>query len=173
MTKRPHARRGTPTRGRRGEAPVAAQNAGEAVTFVLNVTVNAKNNERVTLEDDQDLRRLEALRREVLETIRSRDIEVSPRLPDAVDDAQRAAQAELQVQLANEQTRKLHEINDAIKALHQGIYGTCQICEQKIAAKRLAAIPMAKFCISCQEKVDAGMNEVPEEDSDLELVEAD
>ena len=134
--------------------------------------VNTQNKKRAT-DDDPNLERLEALQWEVVEEIRSRDIEVSPRLPDAVDDAQRAAQAELQVELVNELTKKLRQIKDAIEALHQGRYGTCQICEREIAAIRLAAIPMAKLCISCQERVDAGINEVPEEDSDLELVEAD
>lgn len=45
-------------------------------------------------------------------------------------------------------------VADALHRLEEGSYGTCVECEEEISAKRLAAIPWAKYCIACQERAD-------------------
>jgi DnaK suppressor protein len=37
--------------------------------------------------------------------------------------------------------------------VERGTYGICHGCEEPISAKRLDAVPWAKYCVSCQEQV--------------------
>ena len=50
----------------------------------------------------------------------------------------------------------LREVQDALRRIEQGAYGVCNECEEPISAKRLDAVPWAKFCVSCQERMAAG-----------------
>jgi DnaK suppressor protein len=45
----------------------------------------------------------------------------------------------------------LREISDALHRIDQGNYGTCLECEEAISAKRLAAVPWARYCVTCQD----------------------
>jgi DnaK suppressor protein len=36
-------------------------------------------------------------------------------------------------------------------------FGICMECEEPISAKRLDALPWARYCVSCQEKIAAGI----------------
>jgi DnaK suppressor protein len=56
----------------------------------------------------------------------------------------------------------LRELEAALRRIEQGTYGVCPECEEPISAKRLDAVPWAKFCVSCQERLAAGGE--PEED---------
>jgi DnaK suppressor protein len=49
----------------------------------------------------------------------------------------------------------LREIADALRRLEHGTYGTCMECEEPISAKRLDAVPWAKYCVTCQEAIAA------------------
>lgn len=46
-------------------------------------------------------------------------------------------------------------IDDALRKIEEGTYGTCEVCGQPIAVGRLAAIPWARLCIDDQRKADA------------------
>jgi DnaK suppressor protein len=50
----------------------------------------------------------------------------------------------------------LREVQDALLRINQGTYGICHECEEPISAKRLDAVPWAKYCISCQERLASG-----------------
>lgn len=60
----------------------------------------------------------------------------------------------------------LREVQGALRRIDQGSYGTCYECEEPISAKRLAAIPWAKFCVACQERIASG--QVVERDEALQ-----
>ncbi len=45
----------------------------------------------------------------------------------------------------------LRDLEDALRRLASGDYGVCQGCREPIAAKRLEALPWARFCVTCQE----------------------
>jgi len=47
----------------------------------------------------------------------------------------------------------LREIADALHRLDQDTYGICMECEEPISAKRLDAVPWARFCVTCQELI--------------------
>src|SRR5271165_1427182 len=49
----------------------------------------------------------------------------------------------------------LREIGDALHRLDHGSYGTCMECEEAISIKRLDAVPWARYCVTCQERVTA------------------
>jgi len=49
----------------------------------------------------------------------------------------------------------LREISDALQRIEQGTYAVCLECEEPISVKRLEAVPWARYCVSCQEKIAA------------------
>jgi DnaK suppressor protein len=50
-------------------------------------------------------------------------------------------------------------IDEALMRLDDEEYGPCQNCENLINPKRLAAIPWARYCLSCQELLEQGLLE--------------
>jgi len=49
----------------------------------------------------------------------------------------------------------LREISDALRRIEHDTYGICLECEEPISAKRLDAVPWAKYCVTCQEAIAA------------------
>jgi DnaK suppressor protein len=49
--------------------------------------------------------------------------------------------------------QRLKQVEEALDRLKAGDYGTCQHCEEPIPEKRLKAIPWARYCVPCQEKL--------------------
>jgi DnaK suppressor protein len=47
----------------------------------------------------------------------------------------------------------LREVVAALHRIDLGTYGVCAQCEEPISAKRLEAVPWAKYCVSCQEQI--------------------
>ena len=56
--------------------------------------------------------------------------------------------AQLTALLATARER-IAEVDDALRRVDAGTYGTCERCGHPIAAERLAARPFARFCITC------------------------
>lgn len=48
----------------------------------------------------------------------------------------------------------LKDINDALKLIEDGSYGTCDECGAEISVKRLEAYPTSKHCITCKEEFE-------------------
>jgi DnaK suppressor protein len=48
---------------------------------------------------------------------------------------------------------QLRLVEEALRRLEGGEFGTCQNCGEPIASKRLRALPWAKFCLICQDLV--------------------
>ena len=49
----------------------------------------------------------------------------------------------------------LRQVNAAIERINTGEYGICASCEETISEKRLKAIPWAKYCVSCQDRIQS------------------
>ena len=47
----------------------------------------------------------------------------------------------------------LREISGALHRIDNGHYGVCMECEEPISSKRLEAVPWAKYCVACQERI--------------------
>jgi RNA polymerase-binding transcription factor DksA len=56
--------------------------------------------------------------------------------------------------LADNQGRTVSEIEEAIRRIDSGNFGSCELCKAPIEAKRLEVIPYAKYCLRCQEKAE-------------------
>ncbi len=50
---------------------------------------------------------------------------------------------------------QLRMIEEALDRLNSGEYGICLACEEPIPAKRLKALPWARYCVDCQESIGA------------------
>jgi RNA polymerase-binding transcription factor len=50
------------------------------------------------------------------------------------------------------ESETLHQIDEALLRLDEGVYGTCAECEGPISEARLAALPFASLCRDCQEQ---------------------
>src|SRR5689334_7527418 len=53
--------------------------------------------------------------------------------------------------LASNEQQILNMIDDALRRIDDGTYGTCEECSKAIPMKRLVAMPHARLCIKCQE----------------------
>ena len=47
----------------------------------------------------------------------------------------------------------LREIGDALHRIETDHYGICPECEEPISPKRLDAVPWARYCVACQERI--------------------
>ncbi|HVN06666.1 MAG TPA: TraR/DksA family transcriptional regulator [Bryobacteraceae bacterium] len=50
----------------------------------------------------------------------------------------------------------LREVQDALQRIEHGTYGVCYECEEPISTKRLEAVPWARYCVTCQERLAGG-----------------
>jgi DnaK suppressor protein len=81
--------------------------------------------------------------------------------PDGEIAVQRVSEPMDQIALACERSLALNrlewssfltrQVSEALKRMDDGTYGLCLQCDRPIAAKRLAALPWAAFCVACQE----------------------
>jgi DnaK suppressor protein len=74
--------------------------------------------------------------------------------PDLLDAVQLTAERELALQDVSRRTTLAREIKAALERIDQGGYGICLNCEAEIAARRLAALPWAAYCVRCQEAAE-------------------
>ena len=75
--------------------------------------------------------------------------------PDLADQASTASSRDWNMIRYNRNVRLLKDIDVALKAIDNDSYGVCEMCGEHIADRRLLAIPSARYCIECQEMVDA------------------
>ena len=73
---------------------------------------------------------------------------------DAADLAFDSGSEEVSSQLAQLESRELHQIERALGRLKQGIYGVCEGCNKKIPVARLNALPFSSTCVTCQREME-------------------
>ena len=56
---------------------------------------------------------------------------------------------------------QLRLIEEALDRIAAGDYGICLSCEEPIPAKRLEALPWAKFCVTCQQSLSSLQDDAP------------
>ena len=49
----------------------------------------------------------------------------------------------------------LREVSDALLRIDHDHYAICLECDEPISAKRLEAVPWARYCVTCQERIAA------------------
>ncbi len=72
-------------------------------------------------------------------------------IKDDLDYAELVSDSFTEGMIANHQLDELKQIEEAIKKIEDGSYGTCAMCSVTIPIGRLKAKPFAKFCTECRE----------------------
>ncbi len=73
-----------------------------------------------------------------------------------VDMAANASTKEFLYSLSNSDRELLVAVEDALDRVEEPDFGECIECEEKVAKKRLDAVPWARYCVSCQEMAETG-----------------
>ncbi|MGD9157927.1 MAG: TraR/DksA family transcriptional regulator [Desulfobacteraceae bacterium] len=70
--------------------------------------------------------------------------------PDPLDQATLNYTRNMTLLLLEKNNIKINGFKEALERIHEGTFGICEGCNERISKKRLKAIPFARFCISCQ-----------------------
>ena len=87
---------------------------------------------------------------------------------DMVDQAGDERDREMSLLLTGRDKEKLHAINEALEKIREGSYGICEECGDKIGPGRLKVMPLAKYCVSCQSKLEKEISLLRKAEEDLE-----
>lgn len=102
--------------------------------------------------------KLLAERSQLIEKLKGNDLSIDDaETPDPVDLAVRNYSKNVMLAVSENESRQLALIDQALLRIEDEEYGVCQNCEKAINAKRLAAIPWARYCIECQELTEKGL----------------
>ena len=108
---------------------------------------------------------LEVRRAELAQVLHQRDAIAVETSADSLAEAQQAAEHALTIANLDRQSDLLRNVRAALDRIENGTFGICIHCEQEISPKRLAALPWAPYCITCQKAADEheeGLTEVTE-----------
>lgn len=61
---------------------------------------------------------------------------------------------EIEVRALDGSATLLRNVVAALRRIEGGTYGTCDGCGQRIAQKRLGAVPWTPLCIKCQQELE-------------------
>jgi DnaK suppressor protein len=75
---------------------------------------------------------------------------------DIADRASSSYQKEFLFAQSNNDRQFLRMVEHALSNISEGSYGDCEQCGNAINQRRLDAVPWARHCISCQEKLERG-----------------
>jgi DnaK suppressor protein len=107
---------------------------------------------------DEFRRRLATARRELLDRVATTDEELAtlePHQPGApAEDVSREQVHAVLSRLEGREKHELDEIRAAQARLEAGAYGICEGCAQPIPLGRLRAMPTARYCVRCQDRVE-------------------
>jgi len=119
----------------------------------------------MTAKDRKIERKLAALRRRFAEELREKLQECASsssnhatELLDMVSDGELD---DFTARIAEADSVKIGQIEEALRMLREGRYGTCQRCDRKIPKRRLQAIPFAVLCVQCKEREEREMHMRP------------
>jgi DnaK suppressor protein len=96
----------------------------------------------------------------LIDKLKGNDLSVDDsETPDPVDLAVRNYSKNVMLAVSENESKQLTLIDEALLRIEDDEYGLCQNCENQISPKRLAAIPWARYCLSCQELLEQGLLE--------------
>jgi len=74
--------------------------------------------------------------------------------PDELDRIQHASDRDDAIGNLERKSKRLREVQTALRRIATGTFGICAECEESIPPRRLAAVPWALSCIACQEATE-------------------
>ena len=106
-------------------------------------------------------KKLQVRREELMKTIartqeEGRTADEDPTV-DLADKAANSYTKEFLFGMTNTDRTILNMIDAALKRIQADEYGVCANCQEELQQKRLEAVPWAKHCIACQEKMEQGL----------------
>jgi len=93
---------------------------------------------------------------------------VTTDIGDLIDQAGDERDREMSLLLTGRDKEKLQAINEALEKIREGSYGICEECGDKIGPGRLKVMPLAKYCVSCQSKLEKEINMLRKAEEDLQ-----
>ncbi|MFA9445429.1 TraR/DksA family transcriptional regulator [Egicoccus sp. AB-alg6-2] len=75
---------------------------------------------------------------------------------DPADAGSASFERETAQSLSNHARRLLSQIDDALRRMDAGAYGTCERCGNAIETARLEALPYATLCMDCKRRDETG-----------------
>ena len=97
---------------------------------------------------------LEDRRRDIQDRLRSLRETLPAQVAEVKDAEEQSVQdfvQDVELALMEMKSETLGQIDEAIRRLEAGTYGTCANCSTEIAEARLKALPFALLCRDCQE----------------------
>lgn len=101
-------------------------------------------------------KQLQDAREEIAKSLGLREEVYIEQAADTMDQVQAAEERELAIRNLDRSARRFRQIENALRRLESGDYGTCANCEDEIGPKRLRAVPWTQLCLKCQEIADQG-----------------
>ncbi|MBL7715462.1 MAG: TraR/DksA C4-type zinc finger protein [Bdellovibrionales bacterium] len=71
---------------------------------------------------------------------------------DEVDQASSDAEQAMRMRLCNREVLYVKKLDEALRRIEDGTFGTCTECDEDIELRRLEARPTATLCVSCKEE---------------------
>jgi len=103
--------------------------------------------QRLLVLQQQLVQRIFDLEETMMAMDADRDIERTDRVQEEA--------AEVALTALDEQGRReIAAIQAALARIDTGTYGICDTCGETISAARLTAMPMARRCVACQERLE-------------------
>jgi DnaK suppressor protein len=75
---------------------------------------------------------------------------------DPADAGSASFERETAQSLSNHARNLLSQIDDAMRRMDAGTYGTCERCGETIETERLEALPYATLCMACKRRDETG-----------------
>jgi DnaK suppressor protein len=75
---------------------------------------------------------------------------------DPADAGSASFERETAQSLSNHARGLLTQIDDALRRMDRGTYGSCDRCEKQIEPARLEALPYATLCLDCKRREETG-----------------
>jgi DnaK suppressor protein len=111
--------------------------------------------EAIVVQGRAEIEKLERERQELLEDLENLQIELRNMAEPSADEADvDAYEREKTWALTRSLQEKLKSIEQAIKLAHNGSYGICQNCGERIDPARLEILPEATLCLKCQREFE-------------------
>lgn len=114
-----------------------------------------KDSAKIKVNVEEIREQLLAQRDQLLQKAQQHHLEAQDHFKgDLVDQSTDLSERELMLELAESERGKLRSIEAALELMENDSYGVCESCSEPIPVKRLLAIPTARYCVPCQEKVE-------------------
>ena len=88
-------------------------------------------------------------------------------IADMYDLADDERERQFSILLCNRDREKLELIDEALERIEEGTYGICEECGAKIAEGRVKVMPFARYCVTCQSRIEKEEKYLRNQDDNL------